>query len=73
MNALARRLAKLEGAKGPDLALLSDEELETRLRDVDARIRRAGIDLGITLPADLGTATEQWWHETFASLQGQPA
>ena len=73
MNSLARRLAKLEGVKGPDLALLSDDELETRLRDIDARIRQAGADLGFNLPADLGAATKQWWRETFASLQGQPA
>lgn len=70
---LLRRLTKLERSKGPDLALLSDEELDARLRDVDARIRQAGVDLGFTLPADLGATTDQWWRETFASLQGQPA
>lgn len=69
---LLRRLTKLERGGGTDLSRLSDEALEARLRDVDARIRKAGVDLGFVLPADLCTATDQWWRDTFSSLKEHP-
>lgn len=47
MNALSRRLTKLEGFRG-SLAALTDEQLEGRLLDVARRIDAAAPGQGFT-------------------------